>query len=143
MTEQEYDALAAACDALLRAPGSTLARVALPLLHVLNEHPSLMARYEPLLSGSQRRQRAPEPGADRGRNPRGAVRALGNAVRRRARSRAATVSGAPAATDVLIVSRLARAEQWGAPEDFYVGAMQAAFARLGARCVLALVDHVG
>ena len=40
MTEQEYTGIAAACDRILRAEGTSVARLAIPMLHVINEHPS-------------------------------------------------------------------------------------------------------
>ena len=145
MTEQEYDAIASACDGLLRAPGATLGRLALPLLHVINEHPNLTAQYSAFLSTSQvTATPAPQAGAATpGGTPRRAARALSRALRRPRPKIAADVASPGMPADVLIVSRLTRPEQWRATEDFYFGAMQEEFARLGARCVLALVDHVG
>ena len=52
MTEQEYPDLAAACDRLLRAPGTSLARLAIPVLHFLNEHPGSLTQYAPLYTAS-------------------------------------------------------------------------------------------
>src|ERR1700743_1854631 len=117
MTEQQYDALAAACDRLLRAPTASLARLAIPALHLLNEHPSSLAQYATVFSGQRQRRFADLP-----RTPiralRGLVRSLGG--------RPAVWSG-PHQVDVLIVSHLLKPEQLQRDADFYFGAMQRYF----------------
>ncbi len=52
MRPQEYSAVAAACDQLLQAPDAGVERLAVPLLHVLKEHPSWLRQYEPALRAS-------------------------------------------------------------------------------------------
>ena len=56
MNAQEYEELAAACDALLRSSATSLGRIAIPILHLINEHPTLLAAYEPLLNAQSQRR---------------------------------------------------------------------------------------
>ena len=58
MNAQEYEELAAACDALLRSDATDLGRIALPVLHLINEHPTLLVAYEPLLAAQSVRQQS-------------------------------------------------------------------------------------
>ena len=46
MREDEYRALCVECDRVLRAPDATMERIAIPLLHVMREHPMFLERYE-------------------------------------------------------------------------------------------------
>jgi hypothetical protein len=144
MNEQQYEQIAAACDALLRAPGTSYARVAIPLLHVVSEHPSHTARYAPLLADAPRVTPSPHPApAARGGTARRAARALAAALRPGAQreSDMQTLVRAAAPVDVLIVSRLTRAAQLQQPEDFYFGSLRRYLAQLGASSVVAYVDH--
>jgi len=146
MNEQQYGEIAAAGDALLRASGTSLARVAIPLLHVINEHPSLTARYAPLLPGAPRAApalRLAQPA--RGGTARRAVRSLAAALRPGAQRKryVQALACAAAPVDVLIVSRLTRTAQLHQPEDFYFGLLQRHLAQLGVTSVLAYVNHAG
>lgn len=146
MNAHEYEELAAACDALLRSSATGLGRIALPLLHLINEHPSLLAAYAPLLAAQSVQQ---QPAADRatsapapastGTIVRRAVRALGRTVHRRpppgAALRARNV-------DVLIVSHLNHPAQLRQEADFYFGDLQRLLRERGATSVLALANHL-
>lgn len=132
MTEQEYAELAAACDALLRAPSTSLARLAIPALHLLNEHPGSLAQYSPLLSGH------PDGGVF------SASRAMIRALRGLARSAAAPqeIAHHQGSVDVLIVSHLLQPTQLHQDEDFYFGALQSHLRDQGATSLLVLIDHL-
>jgi hypothetical protein len=133
MTEQEYADIAAACDRLLRAPSTGVARLAIPALHFLNEHPSSLAQYMPLLS-----ERRPDGGfsiAPRAviRAARGITRSLGTPRRVLPHHRGPF--------DVVIVSHLLRPEQLQQADDFYFGALQSQLKDRGATSLVVLVDH--
>jgi hypothetical protein len=126
MTEQEYTAIAAACDRLLLGEGTSLARVAIPLLHLINEHPGCTSVY------TQPTLRAWED------SPRAALRAA------RALLRALRQKQAPAskgAIDVLIVSHLVNPAQLEQDEDLYFGPMQRLLTDRGITSTLVLVNH--
>src|SRR6187402_1974783 len=91
MTEQEYAAIAAAGDRLLCAQDTSLARLAIPPLHVINEHPGCTSVYDP----------AAHRLADWEDFPRAALRAARAVVRSARRGREA--SGTRAPIDVLII----------------------------------------
>jgi hypothetical protein len=132
MTEQEYAAIAAACDRLLRAPGTDLARLAIPELHLLNEHPSWLAQYAPVLV-PRAPARHPDPPGTALRLARSLLRSL------TARPLAPAPHGP---IDVIIVSHLIRPEQLHRSDDFYFGALQSQFAAQGATSLLVLISHL-
>ncbi|HEY0748966.1 MAG TPA: hypothetical protein VGD63_19840 [Steroidobacteraceae bacterium] len=131
MTEQEYADIAAACDRLLRAPGTNLARLAIPLLHFLNEHPSVLAQYASLLTERSAGKFAHIP------------KALIRAARSLTRSLFAphlAIQQAP--IDVVIVSHLLKPEQLLQRDDFYFGALQSRLQDAGVSSLLVLINHL-
>jgi hypothetical protein len=132
MTEQGYADIAAACDRLLRAPSTSVARLAIPTLHFLNEHPSSLAQYEPLLSERLEGGFTIVPKAVI-RAGRGLTRSLG------APRRIGPHHHAPC--DVVIVSHLLKVEQLQRDDDFYFGALQSQLKDRGATSLLVLIDH--
>jgi hypothetical protein len=132
MTGQEYSDIAAACDRLLRAPGTSLARLAVPALHFLNEHPSSLAQYGSVLSGRPEGGYSAATGAVV-RAARGLTRSL--AVRRPDPRPRGSV-------DVVIVSHLLRPEQLRQNDDFYFGSLQSHLHDQGATSLLVLISHL-
>jgi hypothetical protein len=132
MTEQQYAGLAAACDRLLRAPTTSLARLAIPALHFLNEHPASLAQYAAVLNERTGRHFADTPRAVI-RAARGLMGSLG--------ARPPDYSGL-VPIDVMIVSHLLQPEQLQRDTDFYFGAMQRHFRDHGARALLVFIDHL-
>ena len=140
MTEEEYAAIAAACDRLLRAPGTSLARIAIAPLHLVNEHPGCLAPYAPLLraprgSGSGRRL------LELGDSPRAVLRA-GRALARSLRKPLERMPVPGGSTDVVIVSHLANPSQLDEEDDFYFGALQRLLRERGTTSVLVLINHL-
>ena len=132
MTEQQYADIAAACDRLLRKPGTSLARLAVPALHFLNEHPSSLAQYAPVLNG--------RPDGELLCLPKALVRAARGLTRSLAARRPVPQDRGP--VDVVIVSHLLRPEQLERADDFYFGAMQSQLQALGATSLLVLISHL-
>jgi hypothetical protein len=139
MTEGDYAALCAACDRLLRSPATSLERIAIPLLHVINEHPAGLRQYEPVL-------RPTEP-----ESLRPALRRQSRALARVARAGLtrtrplllpATFAAPHPAATVLIVSHLTSPAQLHPTDDFYFGALQRLLQERGVRSFLVLVDHL-
>jgi len=132
MNEQQFADTAAACDRLLRAPNTSLARLAIPVLHFLNEHPSSLVQYASLLTGR----------SDGGFSnaPRAVIRAVRGITRSLAAPRPATPHGRP--IDVVIVSHLLKDEQLHQGNDFYFGAMQSQLKDQGLTSLLALISHL-
>jgi hypothetical protein len=132
MTEQEYADIAAACDRLLRAPGASLARLAVPALHFLNEHPSSLGQYASLLT---------ERSDGRFFNiPRAVFRAARALTRSLAVPRLAGLNQSP--IDVVIVSHLLKADQLQRGDDFYFGALQSHLSDRGVSSLLVLISHL-
>ena len=132
MTEQEYVRIAAACDALLRAPGTSLARLAIPELHFLNEHPAVLAQYASLLNKRS--------GGRYSTLPRAAIRAARGLARSLTAPRPAPQHHGP--IDVLIVSHLLTTDQLRNGNDFYVGSLQSQLMDQGATSLLVFVSHL-
>ena len=135
MNEEQYLQVCESCDNLLKAADSTLERVAIPWLHVLNEHPANLAKYASLFEASRP--------------------TLLGFVRRAAGSLWAMrrwfyhgqpwhgTDALPSRVDVVIVSHLLNASQVGESEDFYFGKLPEALVQKGFSTVVALRDHAG
>jgi hypothetical protein len=132
MTEQEYGELAAACDRLLRAPDTSLARLAIPALHFLNEHPSSLAQYASVLSGR------PDGGFAQG--PRAVLRMARGLLRSCTARRSTAYERGE--IDVVIVSHLLKPQQLLEGHDFYFGALQSQLKDRGATSLLVLINHL-
>ena len=134
LNEEHYKQVCEACDRVLLAPSSTLERVAIPWLHVLNEHPANLSQYTRLFE----RQ-------DSGfRGLLSAVKGLlsvANAFLKISPSRRQPLF--PPKADVVIISHLLNQSQIGATEDFYFGQLPEALAAQGMVTVVALRDHTG
>jgi hypothetical protein len=145
MTGAEYDALARACDRLLRAADTSLVRVALPLLHVINEHPALLSQYAALFAGDSQGV-GPDSAGIRPTTivPR-AARALRRALKRHQEvpDLAHEPDDSAATVDVLIVSRASSLTALTRADDFYFGPLQRMFNERGAPAWVAMVDHTG
>jgi hypothetical protein len=139
MTEQEYADLCAACDYLLHGPATSLNRVAIPLLHVINEHPTGLRQYAPALRGA-----APDRLSRSLRRHARALARVGRALLRATPPRAAPAHAGQSdrRPTVLIVSHLSSPGQLVSVDDFYFGALQQQLHDRGASCVLILVDHL-
>ena len=132
MNEQQFADIAAACDRLLRAPGTSLARLAIPALHFLNEHPSTLAQYSSLFTeGSQ---------GGLANAPKAVIRAARDLARSLAAPRVATHHQGP--IDVVIVSHLLKPEQLQQGNDFYFGALQSQLSEQGVTSLLVLISHM-
>jgi hypothetical protein len=132
MNEHQFAQIAAACDRLLRSPNTSLARLAIPVLHFLNEHPSCLAQYAPLLTDRS------DGGFSNG--PKAVIRAVRGVTR-------SLVAPGPAALpqrpiDVVIVSHLLKREQLHQGNDFYFGAMQSQLKDQGLTSLLVLINHL-
>ncbi len=132
MNEQQFAAIAAACDRLLRAPGTSLARLAVPVLHFLNEHPSALAQYASLLT-----ERSDGRFADVAK---AVIRAARGLTRSLAAPRLAAQHQGP--LDVVIVSHLLKPDQLQPGNDFYFGALQSQLRDQGVTSLLVLISHL-
>lgn len=134
MNEEQYRQVCEVCDRVLLAPGATLERVAVPWLHVLNEHPANLSQYARLFERH-----------DSGfRGLLSAVKGLLSVAKsflKNATSRRHPLF--PPNADVVIISHLLNPSQLGAAEDFYFGQLPEALIAQGVVTVVALRDHTG
>jgi hypothetical protein len=151
MTEQDYTEIATTCDRLLRAPGTCLARVAIPLLHVINEHPSTLTafRHVPRCDAGEHpaevgaASASPSGAADPMRAAARAVRGVWRAAVRGDAGETVEkghAAGTPG-IDVLLLSRLLTSRQLESEDDFYFGTLQRQLAARGFGSVLLFIDH--
>jgi len=138
MNEAQYAALTQACDRLLRAEDTSLGRVAIPLLHVINEHRGWLAQYESLFHTGVATDdwRGKYEILDA---PRAVLRAA-RSLRRSLTFRETDYSGFRGA-DVVIVSHLGNSALLDVEDDFYFGSLQQLLRERGATSVLVLIDH--
>jgi hypothetical protein len=132
MTEQQYAEIAAACDRLLRAPGASLARLAVPVLHFLNEHQGSLRQYASLLTEHSDARFYDLPKA--------VIRAARALIRSLVAPRPAALHQSP--IDVVIVSHLLKPEQLHQGDDFYFGDLQSHLSDHGVTSLLVLISHL-
>lgn len=134
MNEEQYRQVCEACDRVLLAPGATLERVAVPWLHVLNEHPANLSQYARLFERH-----------DSGfRGLLSAVKGLLSVAKSFLKNATARQQPLfPPNADVVIISHLLNPSQLGAAEDFYFGQLPEALIAQGVVTVVALRDHTG
>ena len=142
LNEQQYRAVCETCDRILLAPDSTIERVAIPWLHVIREHPVVLANYIDLFE------------------PVKGFKAIGHKwwrvfrrmiywlrqIGRFLRSRGKPWFGPeylPSAIDVLFVSHLVSASHVGQAEDFYFGGLPNEIVCDGHTAVIALINQSG
>lgn len=118
------------CDHLLLASDATLERIAIPWLHVLNEHPSNLLKYSALFTKAPGGQLL-------------GVRSALSQVRRwlKSRIRRNDSDGLPRQADVLFISHLLNESQIGASGDFYFGPLPELLMAQGISSCVALIDH--
>ncbi len=142
VTEQQFAALAAACDRLLRASDTSLGRLAIPLLHVVSGHPTSVAQYQTLLrpgAATEGRSHAALLGA--ARDGLRVVRGLARAAWRSALVGELGPARAIGSVDALLVSHLGNADLLDPEDDFYFGALQRMLLERGRTSLLVLVNH--
>ena len=130
MTEEDYKQLCAKSDQLLLTPEATIERIAIAWLHVLNEHPSNLAKYSDMIAGLPPK---------RGVTLKAALIQLRQWVRGRKSSGAATEAATH--VDVMFISHLLNETQVGATEDFYFGSAPEALMEQGASACVVLLNH--
>jgi hypothetical protein len=134
MNEEKYRQVCEACDRVLRAPGASLERVAIPWLHVLNEHPANLSQYTSLFGQHDfglRRLSSEVKG----------ILSVILAFLKKSSSQQQPLL--PPNADVIIFSHLLNTSQLGAAEDFYFGQLPEALIAQGVNTVVALHDHTG
>ena len=134
MNEKEYRQVCEASDSILLALDSTLERIAIPWLHILNEHPYSLSQYAHLFERHRYKFRLILVEAKE-------MLSLVKAFLKPSKSVRQPVL--PPKIDVLIISHLLNSSQLHSKEDFYFGAIPEAFAANGIAAVVALRDHVG
>ena len=161
MTEEQYYRVARACDRLLRHPEATLEWVAIPWLHILNEHPVYLSRYGGL-DGHVTSQGWYEAarstlGRTVSRGYMSAYRAgwlvkhLSRTVRESTKQKEGlNEKGNPPGTgssahgaDVVIVSHLVNLDHLPLADDFYLGGLQRLLAERGLSSFLLLRNQTG
>lgn len=134
MNEEEYRQICEASDSILLSPDSTLERIAIPWLHVLNEHPHNLLQYAYLFEGHHYRFRLSFVKAKE-------ILSLVKAFLKPITS--SWQSELPPKIDVLIISHLLNSSQLNSKEDFYFGGIPEALVAKDIVTVVALRDHAG
>ena len=151
-TENDYYKLANACDKLLLDPAATLERIAIPWLHVVNEHPVHLPKYAFLSEQEKGSARAnPWHGLLRDQNSKvykiaSLTRNLLRAIPYTIKNGAGVLDRTPPeqeSRDVIIVSWLVNEAHIEMGEDFYFGNIQSMLADEGLTSLLVLRNQTG
>lgn len=142
MNEHQYRQICAACDAFLDAPGSSFARVAIPWLHVIREHPSFLKNYEELFEGAPTRRKIASRVLRSFRARLGWVRQMWRA----GLSTGLAWDGPQEFSqpvDVLFISHLLGSADAENSTDFYFGNLPTDIQARHRTVLVALIDHSG
>lgn len=140
VSEHEYREIAAACDRVLRWPDAPLEWIALPWLHVLNQHPAILERY----AGAVAELRAVATGSVAPAGGSGVgVSALLPTARSIWRAPWARQAQRRGDVDVLFVSWLAHPDHLDLEHDFYYGDLPERLASRGLRSLIVLRNQTG
>lgn len=134
MNAEQYQKICEACDRILLSPDSSIERVAINWLHVLNEHPSNLAQYAKLFGFQETTIRKILTTTIN------FLLAIGRLLPRKYAKQ--DLSLLPK-SEVLIISHLLNAQQALEMEDFYFGQLPEILASKDVSVVVALRDHIG
>ncbi len=131
MKEEDYKKIAEICDEILLAPDANLTTIAIPWLHVLNEHPQNQKKYAKLF----------EPGYTNSRK--WMLQFLIESVKSvlgvlRTGKIKQTINGK---RSVIFISHLLNELQVGNPTDFYFGDLPSELVKTGNPGLLLLLNH--
>ncbi len=142
MNEEQYRELCEACDHVLLAPDSTIERVAIQWLHVIREHPVILANYVNLFAPTKRVKSIAHQWLRGLRNWAAWFRQLGRALCSDGQSWFGPKE-LPGRIDVLFVSHLLNASHAGQVDDFYFGSLPNELIMQGRSVAIALINHSG
>jgi hypothetical protein len=148
MNAAQYYAIASACDRLLKHPEAPFEWISNPFLHVNNQHPAILDRYERVVSRLESGQECDVASLERERIP-GLASSLvrGGVHVARARLSSGLVRIGPKLrtdpVDVLLVSWLVNAAHLPNDDDFYFGDLQRRLTDRGLTSLLVLRNQTG
>lgn len=135
MNQSDYRALIQACDKILTDPSAGFFRIAIPWLHVSNEHPVNLNSYTSLFGEPPKRWFV---------WMRRIAGLLWSTVRGRWSLRPwYTSTSLPDTADILFVSHMVSRSHVGGDEDFYYGRLPEVLTERGFSCAIVLIDHIG
>ena len=161
MTEEQYNRISEVCDRLLRRSDSSLERIAIPFLHILNEHPVYLSRYAGLdgVAASTGLRSSARDGLGRAVNRGYAsayragwlVKNFSRAVResagqgKRFEGKGDMCDAGPGIrnADVVIIAHLVTADHLDQADDFYFGSLQKLLSDRGLSSHLLLRNQTG
>jgi hypothetical protein len=131
LNEEQYKKITEACDEILLAPDANLTTIAIPWLHVLNEHPENQKKYAKLF----------EPGYAHSKQWGlyfliDSIKAVAG-ILRSAKSKH-KITGK---RSVIFISHLLNESQVGNPTDFYFGDLPSALVKTQLPGLLLLLNH--
>ena len=135
MTEQQYNQICIACDQILMEPVASFERVAIPWLHVLNEHPVNLGSYAPVFGLRPK---------DRFIKIKSFARIIFdilNNVKTPQGWHSTRETDSP--IDVLFISHLVNVSHIGRDDDFYFGSLAESLIKAGLSAGILLHDSTG
>lgn len=135
MTEDKYKILCETSDSFLQHPETSIPGLAIPWLHILNEHPSNLIKYQDSFLLSLRRQFG---------SIKSALRTMIDFLTTRRSPLGWELShDLESHIDVLMVSHLLNKMHIGVKNDFYFGSLPEELSRCGLSLLVVLHNHTG
>lgn len=142
MNEKQYREICDVCDQILKAPDSTIERVAISWLHVVREHPVFLENYSGLFNSGDRTVTYLKKLKPWFRNWAGWIRQFGRAFRSNEGQSFGT-QNVPSGVDVLFVSHLLNTSHAGQEHDFYFGDIPSYLSKHKHSALIVLINHTG
>lgn len=145
ITEERYKELCEACDRLLQSPKAGKTRVAISWLHVLREHPVVLAFYKSLFADDNSTDKKADELSKAGSSSK--FRFLIAAIKRIllltfSKNRWWESSqNEPKNIDILFVSHLLNTSHIDKEDDFYFGDLPNRMKSIGVSSAIVLIDH--
>lgn len=134
MNEEQYQLLCKICDEILLEPDTTIERAANAWLHVLNEHPLSLAKYQGVFSGNVSKFIA--------------LKSMLYTLKQGKKLFKSSPKWFPSKheleqADVIFISNILNASQVGDKIDFYFGDLPNNMTQKGIPCLVILHNHTG
>lgn len=141
MNLENFNTLCQVCDGLLTDQEAGQARLAIPWLHIVREHPHFLEQYEYLFEGNGRSVWRSDL-LRLARNLLGWLRQFSR-IRRFDDNVTACLSEVPRSVDLLIVSHLINPGHIATERDFYFDMLPGFLKKHGYSVVVAVINHTG
>jgi hypothetical protein len=139
MTDEQYHKICAACDQALNS-NMTLVRVAVPMLHVIREHPVFLEKYEKFFNPKESQKNLLAPYSRANLSLKRVVTFIGSYLLY-AKFLSRPCKNREERRKIIFVSHLVNDNHCGRVEDFYFGNIPNEIHESGMSAIIVLVNH--